>query len=390
MRSRSSIGAPDPRGRVRLQDPGSPPRSEGPPRWSSAAAPGVARRPGGAWRELGPCLGVAGVLLLQVACQAPQVVEDPAPIPPPGVASTPVPYQQRGPEMAESMCAPPPIQGPGAVEVAPLVEAERRFCLDVVNEGMRDGFLGHFDDEGVLYRPGPVPAVAWLKARAPSPITLAWHPELAAISADGDLGFTSGPWKAYGPGEIEPAATGTYLTVWGRAADGSYKVLIDHGISHPPRELIDGDQTVEEVEGGVEVAEPPVASTAAVVLALPVADPAPPPVVTAEDLKTRATDFRGEVEALGAEAYAARLLEGGWLLREGAPPMAEAGDHLPPTKVWTWAGARIASSGDLGYLWGTLADEPGAFTHGIIQVWQHQGDGEWGLLTEILTPWPQP
>jgi len=54
---------------------------------------------------------------------------------------------------------------------------------------------------------------------------------LAFASADGDLGYTLGTWQsthynAKGQGQV---ATGKYVTIWRKQADGSWKVVFDGG-----------------------------------------------------------------------------------------------------------------------------------------------------------------
>jgi ketosteroid isomerase-like protein len=54
--------------------------------------------------------------------------------------------------------------------------------------------------------------------------TLRWSPQRAEASGEGDLGFTVGEWELSQGGEV---ATGRYLTVWRRAADGRYEAVLD-------------------------------------------------------------------------------------------------------------------------------------------------------------------
>ena len=58
-----------------------------------------------------------------------------------------------------------------------------------------------------------------------------------------DLGYTVGRYEARrgGPGGEVSVSSGTYLTVWQRQSDGTWKVLADLGNSDPPDPLEAGE-----------------------------------------------------------------------------------------------------------------------------------------------------
>jgi len=71
----------------------------------------------------------------------------------------------------------------------------------------------------------------------PATATLSWKPSFSDVSATGDLGYTWGRYeyrelKADGKAIVE---TGTYVTVWRRQADGSWKVVLDGGTPDPAK-----------------------------------------------------------------------------------------------------------------------------------------------------------
>jgi ketosteroid isomerase-like protein len=67
-----------------------------------------------------------------------------------------------------------------------------------------------------------------------SAVRLEWSPTRAAARAGSDLGYTVGRYRAT-PKENPDSviATGTYVTIWERQADGSWKVALDVGSEHP-------------------------------------------------------------------------------------------------------------------------------------------------------------
>jgi ketosteroid isomerase-like protein len=59
-----------------------------------------------------------------------------------------------------------------------------------------------------------------------SGFTLTWEPARAEISKGGKLGYTWGRYRSLFNGK---AHEGTYMTVWQKQPDGSWKVLFDTG-----------------------------------------------------------------------------------------------------------------------------------------------------------------
>jgi ketosteroid isomerase-like protein len=121
-----------------------------------------------------------------------------------------------------------------------LVVSEHAFAASSLAEGTRAAFLRFLDDSAIVFHPHPVNGKEWWKARPDRPSTLAWRPEFADVAASGDLGYTSGPWTfTMAQGSETPAAFGYFVSVWGRRADGEWKVLLDGGIeSERPRSSI--------------------------------------------------------------------------------------------------------------------------------------------------------
>lgn len=67
-----------------------------------------------------------------------------------------------------------------------------------------------------------------------SAVRLEWRPTRAAARAGSDLGYTVGRYRAT-PKENPDSVidTGTYVTIWERQADGSWKVALDVGSPDP-------------------------------------------------------------------------------------------------------------------------------------------------------------
>jgi ketosteroid isomerase-like protein len=72
-----------------------------------------------------------------------------------------------------------------------------------------------------------------MRDRAEPPVILTWEPVAARVSADGLLGYTTGPWTSRPKGKV-PGEThyGHYFSVWARQPGGVWKVALDIGTGH--------------------------------------------------------------------------------------------------------------------------------------------------------------
>jgi ketosteroid isomerase-like protein len=97
--------------------------------------------------------------------------------------------------------------------------------------GMKKAFLQYIDNEGVLLRPGHLPlvgagAIDFLSQLSDTAYTLSWQPMNAEISKSGDLGFTYGVYEL----SIKDSVyKGTYVSIWKKQNDGSWKFVLDSG-----------------------------------------------------------------------------------------------------------------------------------------------------------------
>jgi ketosteroid isomerase-like protein len=77
---------------------------------------------------------------------------------------------------------------------------------------------------------------AWNELFAPDGPRLTWEPELAELSATGDLGYTAGRYRlqAADAAGRPVVREGRYVTVWRREADGAYRAVADSPLRPPP------------------------------------------------------------------------------------------------------------------------------------------------------------
>jgi ketosteroid isomerase-like protein len=124
---------------------------------------------------------------------------------------------------------------------AVLEDADRRFAADSAARGA-DAWAVVFAPDGMLWRRGRPPIVgpeaireSMQRAFSDPESLLAWEPYTSALSLAGDMGFTIGCYRRLRQRPASPPAqegSGTYLTIWRRQADGSWRAVFDTGIDN--------------------------------------------------------------------------------------------------------------------------------------------------------------
>lgn len=130
---------------------------------------------------------------------------------------------------------------------AALQDADRAFDR-ATSERRLEGWVEYFAEDGAMLRPGgAVTGKAAIREHM-SPVlrdssfTLRWNPTRSDVGAAGDLGYTVGRYEARRR-DVKGAATvrtGTYVTIWKKQVDGSWKVVLDTGVEDPPAEVAAG------------------------------------------------------------------------------------------------------------------------------------------------------
>ena len=258
-----------------------------------------------------------------------------------------------------ALLALPPARGD---DFDDLVAAERAFAVDASARGTRAAFLAALADDGLVFAPGPTNGHRVWDLRAENKNRLEWAPELAEISASGDLGYTSGPWR-FTPADAEkPTAFGHYFTVWRKGEDGKWKVLVDHGIGHKDMPFPEKVQR----RGGLGLGEPPTW-----------------PVGVAE---LRSADL-APVGALNSRLVSADFLR----FRDGSMPDGRAeGTALPSKALRVDTGQVMSSAGDLAVSWGGGVGSPA-----WIRVWRRPSASDapgqgWVLAVDLSVPAVEP
>lgn len=271
-----------------------------------------------------------------------------------------------------------------SAELNSLVESERAFSRTSASKGIREAFLTYLADEAIVFRPRPVQGKKAYEERPNIPGLLTWEPEYAEVSDAGDLGYTTGPYEF----RLDTSASyGHYVSVWKKQSDGSWRVMLDIGITHPRPESISVRLTsrLNKHEASDKIK--------------PNAD------VKAEQVRLLDTE-RSFSKASAVDGIATAFLRYSHddirLYRRDSFPVVgkEAVRRMISDRsgLWTWEpiAAEVSRSGDLGYTYGISefrkkdAEEKPSESSSYVRIWRKAMDGTWKVALDIAIPISQP
>ena len=267
-----------------------------------------------------------------------------------------------------------------------IVATEHAFARMAAEKNVREAFLTYLAEDSLLFTPDPVPGREATRARPATPALLTWYPVYADVSLAGDLGYDTGPWELRPQGKDDPNVLyGTFMSIWKKQADGSYRAVIDFGVQH------------DKPQGAISPAIPRAEPATIPVKDLPKVDEAATKeaLLAADRALARAAETRG-----GQAAYAAALAENARLLQTGASPLIGRKAILDAmatgtSELVTWKpeAAHVSKSGDLGYTYGTVQrrqggpEGPWVDVDRYVHIWKQQRDG-WKLVMDVTNPLP--
>lgn len=131
-------------------------------------------------------------------------------------------------------------------EAALLMQLDRDFDKATAEKGV-DGWVAYFAPNGSMLSDTNKPTTgpsAIRTAMEPvfkdSTFSLRWHPTKAEIMIPGVIGYTVGRWERIRKDKEGKwmKSSGTYSTTWKKQPDGSWKIVLDSGVSDgPPVEM---------------------------------------------------------------------------------------------------------------------------------------------------------
>jgi len=254
-----------------------------------------------------------------------------------------------------------------------MVKTEQAFSKMAEEKNTRDAFMAFIADDGLLFRPGAVNGKKWMLEHPVPPSDkkplLAWQPSYAGMAASGDMGFTTGPWEAKADIKDEkPSGYGHFVTVWKKQPDGSWKFVVDLGVSHPQS---GGPQTLwTPAETKKKVTFKPVAG-ASVLKSLLVRDQAYEVAALSQGLAKAFTAYASPDVRL----YRANNLP--FIGREASSAaLAKTTGQIK----WSPLGGDVSQAGDLGYTHGIYeaANERGSY----VRIWRKE-NGQWRIVMDV-------
>ncbi len=124
-----------------------------------------------------------------------------------------------------------------------LMQTDKAFSALSVDKGMKTAFVEYIDSNGILLKPGKMPiigahAIDYLIQQDDTSFELNWQPYNAMVAASADLGFTYGVYALH-PANIDTVLYGTYVTIWKKQANGTWKFVLDSGNEGIDRSAVD-------------------------------------------------------------------------------------------------------------------------------------------------------
>ena len=260
-----------------------------------------------------------------------------------------------------------------------MVQTEHAFARMALEKNTRDAFMAFIADDGLLFRPGAVNGKKWMLEHPVPPSDkrplLAWQPILGMVAASGDLGFTTGPWQSKADiNDEKPSAYGHFVTVWKKQPDGSWKFVVDLGISHP------------QAVGPVDLWQPQGSKSEAKVSEIDVAA-ARNALLEEDRAYSRASLKDGLVKAFNSyAANEARLYRNGNLPFPDREASAAALASTKGQVLWTPIAGDVSRAGDLGYTHGgyEISDAAKKVTErgSYVRIWRGFGD-HWRIVLDV-------
>lgn len=140
---------------------------------------------------------------------------------------------------AQTASSPKPADAPQAPEQV-LLKADRDFAQATAQRRL-EGWMEYMAEDAVLFSAKPVVGKSAIRdfqapAFANPEFQLQWQPTRAEMFPSGDMGYTVGRYELHAKNaKGEPVVRhGSYLTVWKKQADGSWKVVADGGSPDKP------------------------------------------------------------------------------------------------------------------------------------------------------------
>lgn len=254
-----------------------------------------------------------------------------------------------------------------------LIQTENDFAKMAADVSMKQAFLQYLDSSGLVFEHA-IPAngmEVYSKAPENKDMLLAWHPAVAAVSGDGTLGFTSGPFQFSMTHTTAPFIYGNYFTVWKKDAQGQFKLKADGGTAY-------GKDAPPQAVGKLTDAHTLYSS----------AHTAP----AHASFKKASEEFTTLVNKDVVKAYTTYLADTPYLLRARSLPAHDRNAALQLAIASPYSNAsvtdqEVAGSNDLAFSYGQLLTRPENANTPVktffLRIWIYENNS-WKILAEVV------
>lgn len=252
-----------------------------------------------------------------------------------------------------------------------LVKAEWDFINLAKETNTRDAFWAQFIDETIVFGEGPVNAKRAYEHQQPNKSWLKWEPVFSDLATSNDFGYNTGPWEfRVNKTDEKAVAFGHFVSFWKKQADGSWKLLLDIGIDHPqPKQKAEWKSSTIDFEKVSDESE------------------------NSEQLNKVEQNFIDALAFAKSPAYQKILSKEARLYRPGKEPITNNEEiikyiNAEPVITFSKVGQAFASSGDLGYFYGTavvqLANSQTKAAN-YLHIWKYENNQGWNLVLDLVT-----
>lgn len=269
-----------------------------------------------------------------------------------------------------------------------LAAADQTYADRSAEIGRNRAFLEFLGEGSVVFREGPVDALALYSSPDFQGRDISWESHYIDVSRDGDLGLTAGPLVIIDPsGDDDLDQYGHLVSVWHRIG-GRWELMADMAVQIPGYLSMEVEPTFEDTRPVLEETAHPVM----------VRNNTLQELIDADNLFGRSINFRGGQRALlryGMEN--SRVYLPGMAPAVGAEAASSVYGAFLDNQLSTtnpislnFVGGFVSSSREIGYTFGTMSTntdeaEPG-FSTNYLRLWRYTDDNEWRISVEVINP----
>lgn len=116
-------------------------------------------------------------------------------------------------------------------EAERLLATDKAFARLAQEIGVSEAFRKHFAADGMELRALGAPLVGndAVADSLKGDFVITWEPQHAEVAASGDMGWTWGKYEVRPKKDAPVSTVGTYLDVWYKQPDGSWRIRIENG-----------------------------------------------------------------------------------------------------------------------------------------------------------------